>query len=258
MSAKQVLLAIDAGNTSITVGLFAGDRLTRREQVRHDQLETLFGQLASSPPAAGWRGAVVASVVPSLDNALKEQCEQVTGTAPLFIDHTADLGIAIQTDAPEQTGADRLVNAAAAWHLYGGPVVVVDVGTCVTVCAVTADGRYLGGAIAPGPKAGLAALSARAEKLPPVALSAPEGPIGSGTAEAMRAGVVIGFAGLVDRLVADTAAALEKAGENKVEGGRVVITGGDAGLLIPHLHTACRQVDDLLLTGLKRLFDRAG
>ena len=254
---KQSLLAVDAGNTSVTVGVFSGDSLSWREQVPHDRLAALARRIDSLPPATGWRGAVVASVVPSLDRSLKAFCQQITGLKPVFIDHRFDLGITIETDAPTQTGADRLVNAAAAWHLYGGPLVVVDVGTAVTVCAVTATGRYLGGAIAPGPTTGLSALSSRAEKLPQVSLRAPSGPIGVNTQEAMRVGVVIGFAGLVDRLVTDTVTALEQGDKKKGGKVQVFVTGGDAGLLVPHLRTACKPVDDLLLLGLRLLFDRA-
>jgi len=156
---------------------------------------------------------------------------------------------------PAGAGADRLVNGAAAFLLFGGPLVVVDAGTAVTTSAVTADGRYLGGAIAPGPGIALEALVARTERLPAIALEAPEGPIGGDTAAAMRAGIVLGYAGLVDRLAADAARALDRV--DPQGGAKIYLTGGHAPLLAPHLSVAHRLVEDLTLTGLRLLFARA-
>ena len=246
------LLVIDAGNTDITVGVFLADQCVARTRVSHqgggDPASAIMGAL---PQGVDWCGAVVASVAPSLDDMLKAVCQQVTGREAVWIDHQADLGITVVTDQPQQVGADRLVNAAGAYLAYGGPLVVADVGTAITLCAVNADGHYLGGAIAPGPAISRDALAARAEKLPEVDLSLPKSPIGATTEAAMQIGLVLGFAGLLDRLIADTVSAL---------GGRgvgVYLTGGLSPLLAPHLRQRHRRLPDLTLESLHRLYHRA-
>jgi type III pantothenate kinase len=250
------LLALDAGNTRVGVGVFRGEALVVNEAVAHRGHPDLAGAVADlAVRATGpgpWAGAVLASVAPSLDGALTEACRRVTGADPLVIDHTSDLGLTLGVRNPAGAGADRLVNGAAAFLLFGGPLVVVDAGTAVTTTAVTADGRYLGGAIAPGPGIALEALTARTERLPAVALEAPEGPIGDDTPAALRAGAVLGFAGLVDRLARDAARALAPDG-----GARIYLTGGHAPLLAPYLTVPHQRVPDLTLKGLRLLFARA-
>jgi type III pantothenate kinase len=251
--AGPCLLALDAGNTAVGVGVFRGETLARAFRVPHTAgTDALRDELAGLGP---WEGAVLASVVPSRDEGLKALCREVTGHAPLVIDHTSDLGITVATREPAAVGADRLVNGAAAYLLFGGPVVVVDAGTAVSVTAVTADGRYVGGAIAPGPAAALEALAGRAERLPGVTLAAPEGPIGDDTAAAMRVGAVIGTAGLIDRLAADTVRALKAMGESAPEP-PVCLTGGHAALLAPYLTVPHRREDHLTLTGLRLVYAR--
>lgn len=248
------LLALDVGNTQVGVGVFEGDRLAYRTRIPHRDEPDIGAALVRAVAGHGpWAGAVLASVVPSLDPVLARACRRITGAEALVIDHTSDLGLVVATPNPAQVGADRLVNSAAAFHLFGGPLVVVDAGTAVTICAVTGDGRYLGGAIAPGPQISLDALVARTEKLPAVSLAPPDGPIGGDTASAMRVGVVLGFAGLVDRLATEAARALEPGGE-----ARLYLTGGFAPLLGPHLTAPHRWVEDLTLTGLMLLFGRSG
>jgi len=247
-----LLLALDAGNTRIGIGVFRGGTQVHGAAVAHRGLADPAGAVADRVAGLGpWRGAVVASVAPSLDGALAEACRRVTGADPLFLDPTWDLGLTLATRNPAAVGADRLAHAAGAFLRFGGPLVVVDAGTAVTTSAVTADGRYLGGAIAPGPAIALEALVARTERLPEVTLAAPEGPIGADTESAMRAGVVLGFAGLVDRLAGDAARALAPG-----EGAAVYLTGGAAPLLAPHLTVSHRRVADLTLTGLRLLFER--
>jgi len=244
------LLALDAGNTAIGVGVFRGETLVRDFRVPHgaNADAALKAGLAGLGP---WEGAVLASVVPSRNERLKALCREVTGHAPRLIDHTSDLGITIATREPAAAGADRLVNGAAAYLLFGGPVVVADAGTALSVTAVTADGRYVGGAIAPGPAMALEALARRAERLPEVNLGAPDGPIGADTAAAMRVGAVIGTAGMLDRLVTDTVRALGGGPETTV-----CLTGGYARLLAPYVTVPHRLEDHLTLTGLRLLYAR--
>ncbi len=245
------LLVMDAGNTDVTVGVFLDDQCVARARVSHQGGgDTAAALVDALPGGVAWCGAVVASVAPSLDDTLKAVCREVTGRDAVWIDHQADLGVTVVTDRPEQVGADRLVNAAGAYLAYGGPLVVADVGTAITLCAVNAEGHYLGGAIAPGPAIGRDALAQRTEKLPEVDLVIPKSPIGTTTETAMQAGLVLGFAGLLDRLIADTVAAL---------GGRgvgVYLTGGLAPLLAPHLRQHHRKLPDLTLESLHRLYHR--
>lgn len=250
---EAYLLALDAGNTSVAVGVFRGDALARTFRVPHGAgLDAAVKEGVSGLGTSGpWKGAVLASVVPSRDDGLIALCRAVTGAAPRVIDHTSDLGITIATSEPAAAGADRLVNGAAAFLLFGGPVVVADAGTALSITAVTEDGRYVGGAIAPGPAMALEALAARAERLPGVTLDDPLGPIGADTVAAMRAGAVIGTAGMLDRLAAETARELG-------EGTTVCLTGGYAALLAPYLTVPHRREDHLTLTGLRLLYDRVG
>jgi len=257
MSSAGLLLALDAGNTDITIGVFDGPKLLSAHRVSHrteDEpfaavLAALTGSKLLSLP---WRGAVLASVVPSLDVGLIDLCRRVTGTLPVVIDSRADLGIKVATASPQRVGADRLVNAAGAFHRYGGPLVVADVGTAITVCGVDVGGTYLGGAIAPGITMGRDALAARAEKLPKVPLVAPDSPIGQDTEAAMQVGLVLGFAGLLERLIMAT---LSDLGETPTPG--VYLTGGQAQLLSPHLTVAHQVVPGLTLDALHLLFERA-
>jgi type III pantothenate kinase len=250
------LLALDAGNTAVGVGVFRGaDRVAAFRVPLGTGAELVAAVregLAGVGALGAWEGAVLASVVPSRDQDLTALCRAVTGMAPVVIDHTSDLGITIATRAPAAVGADRLANGAAAFLLYGGPVVVADAGTALSVTAVTADGRYVGGAIAPGPAMALEALASRAERLPEVALAAPDGPIGADTPAAMRAGAVIGTAGMLDRLVGETVRALGGGPATTV-----CLTGGYAALLGPYLTVPHRLEDHLTLTGLMLLYGRA-
>jgi len=251
---EGALLALDAGNSRVGIGVFRGEDLVFRAAVPHRGHPDPMGAVAAAVVDRGpFAAAVLASVAPSLDAALRDLCVGLTGAEPRVIDSTTDLGITVATPRPAEAGADRLVNSAAAFLMFGGPLVVVDAGTAVTTSAVTGDGRYLGGAIAPGPGIALEALLERTERLPAVDLAAPDGPIGSDTAAAIRAGVVLGYAGLADRLAADAARALDPEGR-----ARIYLTGGFAPLLAPHLTVPHRWVEDLTLTGLRLLFARAG
>lgn len=252
-AAGACLLALDAGNTAVAVGVFRGEALAKSFRVPLGAESGLEAPVREGVAGLGpWEGAVLASVVPSRDAALAALCRAITGSDPVVIDHTSDLGLTVATRTPAEAGADRLVNCAAAFLVHGGPVVVADAGTALTVSAVTADGRYVGGAIAPGPALALEALAARAERLPTVVLESPAGPVGDDTASAMRAGAVIGSAGLLDRLLADTVAFLGGGA-----GITVCLTGGDGPLLSPHLTVVHRLDPDLTLTGLRLLYGRA-
>ena len=213
-----MLLAIDIGNTNVTIGLFKAGALaaTRRAATHNrssaDELELLLDGLLRLDDAsfADVSGIACASVVPNLTTAI----ETIAGRRErgLVVASAGTVPIAVRTDRPQEVGADRLVNALAAARLHGTPAVVVDFGTATTLDCVAADGAYVGGAIAPGLELGLEALAARTAKLPRIELRTPDRAIGRDTVSAMQSGTIFGYqalaAGLLVRVrreLADTA-----------------------------------------------------
>jgi type III pantothenate kinase len=227
-----MLLALDIGNTNVTIGLFrAGAFLgTRRAATNHrattDEFELLVSGLLELDgiSVADVDAIALASVVPNLTVAVERFAERrdvrcVTASA-------GSVPLAVRVDRPYDVGADRLVNALAAARLYGTPAVVVDFGTATTLDCVAADGAYVGGAIAPGLELGLEALATRTAKLPRIELVAPDRAIGRNTVQAMQAGTIFGYqalaAGLLERV------RVELADANGVEPSAVkaILTGG--------------------------------
>ncbi|MDH4228417.1 MAG: type III pantothenate kinase [Nitrospirota bacterium] len=250
------VLALDAGNSTVTVGVFRGGKLERMWRIGHARLVELEENLSGEGP---WAGGAVASVTPSRDADLRGVVRRITGREAVVVDHHADLGLTLCVDAPETTGADRLANAAAAWQRVRGAVVVADIGTAVTLTAVDGVGRYLGGAIAPGMDVALSGLVARAERLPQIDIAMPRGPIGASTGAAMQAGIVYGYAGLVERLAEEIRTALQAgAGMARGNAPAVLLTGGRAPLLSPLLRVPHEHVPELTLLGLLVAFERAG
>ncbi len=250
-----MLLAFDVGNTNVTVGAFRGGDLlgtwrlpTRRDTTPDELLLQVTGLLLRGGLAPSAVTAVAAAcVVPPLAPVLREAARAGFGADCLLVD-AAGCGLPVLYQPPEAVGADRLVNAVAAVHLVGAPAVVVDFGTATTVDAVSAAGAYLGGAIAPGLQVSLAALGGAAALLPRVELRPPAAGLGGNTADSIRAGLVYGHAGLVDRLVEEV--------RRSVGGAPVLATGGLAELVVPHCRTEMRQEPDLTLRGIQLVHDR--
>ncbi len=230
-----MLLAIDIGNTNVTIGLLRNGALvaTRRAatnpRATADEFElTLDGLLHLDDGSFGDVDAIAcASVVPSLTahvEAIAARRER-----PLTLASAGIVPLAVRTERPGEVGADRLVNALAAGRLYGTPAVVVDFGTATTFDCVAADGAYVGGAIAPGLELGLEALAARTAKLPRIELRAPDRAIGRDTVSAMQSGTVFGYqalaAGLLARIRRELA---DQAGVPSTEV-RAILTGGLSG-----------------------------
>jgi type III pantothenate kinase len=167
---------------------------------------------------------------------------------PLVVTHELKTGITIRYDNPKEVGADRIVNAAAAYRFFGGPLIIVDFGTATTFCAVTKDGAYLGGAICPGIRISAEALFQRASKLPRVELVKPPRVIGSDTVSAMQAGILFGYAGLVDGIV-------ERMKTELAPDARVVATGGLAELVAPETRSITEIRPHLTLDGLRLLYE---
>lgn len=204
-----MLLCIDIGNTNITMGLYRDEELVTHWRISTDyqKMPDEYGILLLSLMArqgfepADVDGVSVASVVPPVTAIFNEMLDAYFGVEPLVVGAGVKTGVAVRYDNPYEVGADRVVNAAAAYRLYGGPACIVDFGTGTTFDALSATGDYLGGAIAPGVRVAAEALFQRASKLPRIDLTRPRKTIGTNTTDSMRSGILFGYVGLVEGMV---------------------------------------------------------
>jgi type III pantothenate kinase len=247
-----MFLAIDVGNTHIMLGVYQENlikvywRLATRRDSTEDELGMVVKNLLqnSSLNLTDIDQIAISSVVPPLMYSLDRMARKYFELEPLIIGPGIKTGLNIVTDNPREVGADRIVNAVAALDLYGGPLVIVDFGTATTYCAISGDGDYLGGVIAPGIGISMEALFEKAAKLPRVEIMRPARVIGKDTITSMQSGIVYGFVGQVDGIVRRISAEL---------GGDpfVVATGGFASLIARESETI-REVNALLtLEGLR-------
>lgn len=254
---RAVLLAIDLGNTNITLGLFDGQQLlhTFRAETVHartaDEYAIVLRQmfLFSDIEVKSITAAVMASVVPPLTDVLAAATHQAFGCLPLIIGPGTKTGISVRYENPHEVGADRVVNAAAAFDKVRGGAIVVDFGTATTFDCISPKGEYLGGVIAPGIRVSLEALLGRAAKLRPVEIAAPPTVLGRNSAHSMQSGIVHGYASLVDGLVAKL----------KTELGfpcAVLATGGLAPLIAEHTQSIESVDPELTLVGLRLIYQR--
>ncbi|MGI5840225.1 MAG: type III pantothenate kinase [bacterium] len=233
-----MLLAIDAGNTNIVLGLYRDKEIVRQWRVSTDRRKTgdEYGMLLlqifneSGIPPAAIDGAVISSVVPSLNAALLPAIEKYIGQAPLLVGPEVTTGIINLYDIPGQLGTDRLVNAAAAFHLYGGPAIAVDFGTATKIDAVSAAGEYLGGVICPGIRTATESLFKFTDKLPRIELLKPERVIGRNTTDCMQSGVINGYAGMVSHLIGLMRKEIGTAVKVAGTGGLIGLMAGETGI----------------------------
>ncbi len=205
-----MLLTVDIGNTNVTLGVYDGEQLKTHWRLATDHQRmpdeygiTLVNLLQYAGVAApAIQAVVLASVVPPLTGTFVQACEDYLERTPLVVEAGVKTGVRVKYDDPKQVGADRVVDAAAAYKLYGGPACIVDFGTGTTFDALSAEGDYLGGAIAPGLGIAAEALFLRASKLPKVDLHRPPAAIGKNTVHSMQSGLVLGYVGLVEGMVA--------------------------------------------------------
>jgi type III pantothenate kinase len=252
-----MLLAIDIGNTNIGFGLFDGGSLVQQfrcESARQrtaDEYAVFVRQMLVLRDIDHRRieGGIIASVVPSLTDPLTEVVRRAFARDPLVVGPTVRSGMPILYDSPREVGADRIVNAVAAYDQVKGGVVVVDFGTATTFDCVSEKGEYLGGVIAPGIQISADALFSRAAKLHPVEIVKPSRVIGRNPAQSMQSGLVYGYAGLVDGVVTRIKAELGYPCA-------VLGTGGLASLIAPQTMTIERVDDALTLQGLRLLYER--
>ena len=228
---KSVLLTLDVGNTNVTAGVFDGDELKATWRTATDRSRTpdeyglALSQLLplKGVPANSVTDVCLCSVVPPLTSSFVELCKQYFDADPLTVDAGVKTGVRVLYDSPRDVGPDRIADAVAALHLYGGPAIVVDFGTATVFDAVSAKGEYLGGAIAPGIALATDALYANTSLLRRVQLSAPNSAIGKSTVHSLQSGIVLGYTDLVTGMVKRFRAEL---GEDC----RVIGTGGLATL----------------------------
>src|SRR3972149_3872329 len=251
-----MLFAIDIGNTNIVFGVYEDKNIIDYWRVNSDPHKTAdeygFLFLDSLKYAnVGMKdidNVIIASVVPSLTSVFIRMVQRYLKTTPIIVDENTKTGLKICYDNPGDVGADRIVNAVAAYAIYGGPVIIVDFGTATTFCAVSKEAEYLGGVIVPGIMISLDALSQRAAKLPRIALEAPKTVIGTDTVSSIQSGIIYGYAGLVDELV-------ERMKKEITGEPYVIATGGLAELIASHSRSIKEINPMLTLEGLRLVFE---
>ncbi len=253
-----MLLAIDVGNTNTVLGLFdeagvrvADWRLTTQREQTVDEYGVLFRNLFSlrQIEVSSVTAIIVSSVVPPLDTTLKGMCERYFGQKPLFVEPGVKTGLSIHTDNPAEVGADRIVNCVAAFQKYGGPCIVVDLGTATTFDVVSRKGEFIGGAIAPGLGISADALFSRAARLMRVDIRRPTKVIGTNTVEHLQIGLYYGYLGLIDGI-------LERLLRELSMEARVIATGGLANQLAQDSKYISLVDDWLTLEGLLLVHQR--
>jgi type III pantothenate kinase len=251
-----MFLAIDIGNTNITLGLYRNDKLGPRWRFAtgYDKMPDEYGTLMTGLlrnagiDTAEMRAIALASVVPPLTGIFVEACRRYLQCEPMVIDGTCNTGVRVRYEDPAQVGADRIVDAAAAFKLYGGPACIVDFGTATTFDAISQEGDYLGGAIAPGIGIAADALFQRASKLPKVDIQRPPAAIGKNTVHALQSGLLFGYVGLVEGMIARFQTELGPAT-------KAIATGGLAEIISRETKVISIVAPWLTLDGLKIIYD---
>ncbi|MEW5975890.1 MAG: type III pantothenate kinase [Acidobacteriota bacterium] len=252
-----MLLVVDIGNTNTVLGVY-----NERELVAHWRLETKLSQtsdeygvltrnlfLLAGIDASHIRHIIIASVVPPLNSVLEQMALQYFLVRPLFVEPGVKTGMPVLYENPSDVGADRIVNAVAAFQTYGGPCIVVDFGTATTFDAISRKGEYLGGVITPGPGISAEALFTRTARLPRVEIKAPAKVIGTSTVGSIQSGLYYGYIGLVDGI-------LERMKRELGPRTVVVATGGFAELIGNGTHLIQHTNPNLTLEGLRLIFEK--
>lgn len=252
-----MLLAIDIGNTNITMGVYNEDlligtyRLTTKMQRTSDEYGFMLLSFlnASSIQVEQIDDIIISSVVPKINYSFTNSIKKYLHKNPIFIGPGVKTGIDIRIDNPSTLGADRLVDAAGAYYTYGGPCIVIDFGTATTYDVVTAKGEFIGGATAPGIGISAHALSSQAAKLPEVEIQKPEKIIAKNTIKSMQAGTVFGYIGLTEYII-------QKIKEEYGQDLKVISTGG-LGRIIANETDKIDVYDiDLTFKGLKIIYEK--
>ncbi|HPD01910.1 MAG TPA: type III pantothenate kinase [Clostridia bacterium] len=256
-----MLLVMDIGNTNVKIGLFktgepelfASWRISTLASRTSDEFGMIIFDLFKSVGIefSDIKGIIISSVAPTLNYTIEHTCLYYLGLQPIFVDHLTDTGIKIKYDHPVELGADRIVGAAAAYHIYGGPCIVVDFGSATTFNIVDDKGVFLGGAIAPGLKVASESLTNTAAKLPRIELISPKSAIATNTVEGMQAGVILGYTGLVDYMLKRIKR------ESGLDNAKIIATGGLSELIKLNEPGLIDVIDrPLALKGLKLIYER--
>jgi type III pantothenate kinase len=258
-----MLLTIDVGNTNTVMGMFDGEEVVEHWRIATDPVRTadelavilsgLIGQ-SSMIDEPDITGIALCSTVPSVLHEMREMSRRYYGDVPaVIVEPGVKTGVPVRYDNPKEVGSDRITNAAAAVHLYGGPAIVVDFGTSTNFDAVSERGEFVGGALAPGIEISVDALSRRAAQLLKVELTRPGRVIGKSTVEALQSGIIFGFAGQVEGIASRMAAELAPGNPESVT---IIATGGLAPLVIDEVKIIDAYEPWLTLVGLRLIYER--
>lgn len=258
---RSLLLAIDAGNTNITFGLFHSEDLVHQWRIQSDsektsdeygiELEQILRHFHYNREMIC--AVILSSVVPELVHQMSAMSERFLKLTPMIVGEGTKTGLPLRVDNPREVGSDRIADAVAGYALYGGPLIIIDIGTAITHEVINAHGEYIGGTIAPGIRIAAAALTHGTSKLPRVELMQPEKIIATNTVNAMQAGLVRGFIGLIDGITEGILAELKQQTDKKP---RVIATGGFSTLLSQNSKYVNDVNRDLNLLGLRLIYNR--
>ena len=252
-----MLLAIDIGNSNVVLGIFEGDRLRATWRIATG-VHRMWDEYAVILINLLWTqkldikqidGVVMCSVVPPIGAVWEEVCKHYLGIAPLVVGAGVRTGVRISQENPREVGADRVVHAAAAHHLYGGSAsIVIDLGTATTFDVISKEGEHLGGAIAPGIVIATEALTTRTSALPRIELVRPRKAIGKSTVQAMQSGIVFGYVGLIEGMV-------KRLKDELGVPAKIIATGGNARLIANETNVIDIVDPDLILVGLRLIHE---
>lgn len=256
-----MLLAFDVGNTNIVIGVFDGEKLIRSWRMKTDKNKSVdeYGMLINQLfqydgiDMRSVNDVIISTVVPPVLYTLQHLSRKYFNRKAIVVGPGVKTGMVIKYDNPKQIGADRIVNAVAAYHKYGGPLIIIDLGTATTFCAVSEKGEYMGGTIAPGLKISSEALVEKTSKLPKVEIEEPGKVICKNTIESIQAGLVYGHVGLVEYVVNRMKKELAPGEEDKV---RVIATGGMASLISDSTPCIDHIERELTLDGLRLIYKK--
>lgn len=257
---KDMVLAVDMGNTNIVIGCVNNDEVIFEERLATDRNKTeleyavIFKTVLElyGIDSHMIKGSIISSVVPQLVNIIKMAVEKITHITPMVVGPGIKTGLNIHMDEPRRVGSDLVVDAVAAINEYGTPAIVVDIGTATTMSVVDVSGNYQGGVILPGVQVALDSLVSRTSQLPRISLDTPGNVIGKNTIDCMKSGVIYGYASCIDGMLERMSSEME----TELDKINVIATGGLAKVIVPECKNKIIVDNALLLKGLKIIYDK--